>query len=119
MKDHTTLEAWKEARVVSLGVMKAARRHWRPWGSALFAQLQRASLSVQLNVAEGATFNRSRTYARHLGIAYGSVVETKELLELGIEAELLPAEVGQSLLDHTKRAQALLLGLLKRHRPMS
>jgi four helix bundle protein len=46
----------------------------------MFAQLQRASLSVQLNLAEGWTFNRTPTWARHLGIAYGSAVEAATLL---------------------------------------
>jgi len=43
--------------------------------SALFAQLQRASLSVELNIAEGYSFGPSRTYTRHFGVAYGSAVE--------------------------------------------
>jgi len=48
---------------------------WQPWASALFAQLQRASLSVELNIAEGYSFGPSRTYTRHFGVAYGSAVE--------------------------------------------
>ena len=118
MKDHTSLEAWKQARVVSLGVLEAARLHWKPWAAAILAQLQRASLSVQLNIAEGATFNRSPTYARHLGIAYGSAVETGELIDLAIEAGLFPREFAEPLREHCRRTQRLLLGLLKRHRPM-
>jgi four helix bundle protein len=118
MKDHTSLQAWQQARIVSLGVLEAARLHWKPWAAAIVAQLQRASLSVQLNIAEGATFNRSPTYTRHLGIAYGSAVETGELIDLAIEAGLFPREVGAHLREHCQHSQRLLLGLLKRHRPM-
>ena len=118
MKDHRSLEAWKEARAVSLAVIEAARRHWKPWASAVFAQLLRASLSVQLNIAEGATFSQSPTYARHLGIAYGSAVETGELIELASEAGIVPTDVAADLLERSRRCQRLLVGLLKRHRPM-
>jgi len=117
MYDHTSLEAWKEARAVSLGVLQAARAHWKPWASALFGQLQRASLSGQLNIAEGWTFNKTPTYSRHLGIAFGSAVETGELLQLALDARAIPADVGRCLLESCQRSQRLLIGLLKRHRP--
>ena len=118
MKDHRSLEAWKEARAVSLQVIGTARVYWKPWASAVYAQLLRSSLSVQLNIAEGATFSRSPTYARHLGIAYGSAVETGELIELASEAGILPRDVADDLSERSRRCQRLLVGLLKRHRPI-
>jgi four helix bundle protein len=54
-----------------------------------FAQLQRASLSVQLNIAEGYAFGDSPSFTRHLAIAYGSAVETGELLEVALEAHVI------------------------------
>jgi four helix bundle protein len=85
----------------------------------LFAQLLRSSLSVQLNIAEGVAFGRSPSYRRHLGIAYGSAVETGELIDLLSEAGVLPPEMVASLREHSSISQRLLVGLLKRHRPMS
>jgi len=82
MKTHRSLDAWQESRSVVLLAIAAARQHWKPWAAALFGQLLRASLSVQLNIAEGASFGRSPTYTRHLGIAYGSAVEVGEILEV-------------------------------------
>jgi four helix bundle protein len=119
MNTHQSLEAWKEARAVALLAIRMARTHWKPWAAALFAQLLRSSLSVQLNIAEGATFNRTPSYARHLGIAYGSAVETGELIELLRESEVIPADESRTFALHSSRCQRLLLGLLKRHRPMS
>jgi four helix bundle protein len=119
VKTHRSLEAWKEARLVTRLVIMAAREHWRPWAAALFSQLQRAALSVQLNLAEGASFGRSATYTRHLGIAYGSAVETWELIEHLTDAGAIPAEVASRLAFHSRRSRALLVGLLKVHRPMT
>src|SRR5882724_8939404 len=82
MRDHRSLKAWQEAHAVALSVIELARTAWKPYASALFFQLQRASLSVQLNISEGYTFGDSPTFTRHLGVAYGSAVETGELVRL-------------------------------------
>lgn len=93
-----------------------ARSSWKPYASALFSQLQRASLSVQLNIAEGYAFGESPTYTRHLKIAYGSAVETGELLEIALDTNIVPADKVTVLLTRNRRSQRLLLGLLKRER---
>jgi four helix bundle protein len=82
----------------------------------MFNQLQRASLSVQLNIAEGYTFGNSPTFTRHLAIAYGSAVETGELLQLAMETETIEEEAVRDILNRTRRTQRLLLGMLKQRR---
>jgi len=116
VRGHTSLEAWKEAHAVSLGVLELARTSWKPYASALFAQLQRSSLSVELNIAEGYTFGRTPSFTPHLGIAFGSAVETSELLRLGLEAGVLDEATAEALLQRSDCARRLLLGLLKQRR---
>jgi four helix bundle protein len=94
-------------------VIGLARDSWKPHAAALFSQLQRASLSVQLNIAEGYAFGDSPTCWRHLRIAYGSAVETGELLEIALKADVIPADPGTRLLNRNHRSQRLLLGLVK------
>jgi len=114
MRDHRSLHAWQEARSVFIGVIKQAQHGWKPWGSALFSQLQRASLSVQLNIAEGYAYGDSPSFRKHLSIAYGSAVETGELLELALEVEVVSQELGTVLLRRNQRSQRLLLGMIRR-----
>jgi four helix bundle protein len=116
MRDHTSLHAWQEAHKTSVAVIRLAKFSWKPYAAALFNQLQRASLSVQLNIAEGYTFGDSPTFTRHLGIAYGSAVETGELLQLAVDAEVVDEEPLQELLKRARRTERLLLGLLKQRR---
>jgi four helix bundle protein len=116
MRDHTSLRAWQEAHAISVEVIRLARSSWKPYAAALFSQLQRASLSVQLNIAEGYTFGDSPTFTRHLGIAYGSAVETAELLRLALDAEIVQKEPLRMLLQRVHETERLLLGLLKRRR---
>ena len=91
VRDHTSLLAWQEAHATSLAVIRLCQTAWKPYASALFGQLQRASLSVQLNISEGYTFGRSPTFTRHLGIAYGSAVGTGEILSLLTEVGIIDA----------------------------
>lgn len=116
MRDHTSLHAWQEARATSVGVILLAKSSWKPYAAALYNQLQRASLSIQLNIAEGYTFGDSPTFTRHLGIAYGSAVETGELLQLALDTEVANPESIKPLLKQTQRTERLLLGMLKRRR---
>jgi four helix bundle protein len=98
---------------VALGVIRLGRNRWKPYAAALFSQLQRASLSVQLNIAEGYAYANSPSFTRHLAIAYGSAIETGDLLEIALDADVAPTAEVEELLSRNKRSQRLVLGLLK------
>jgi four helix bundle protein len=115
VRDHTSLRAWQEARKISIEIIRLAHSSWKPYAAALFSQLQRASLSIQLNIAEGYTYGDSPTFTKHLGIAYGSV-ETGELLRLALDSEVVAKESLNNLLKRTGETERILLGMLKRRR---
>jgi four helix bundle protein len=119
MRDHRSIHAWQEARAVVLGTIRMSRDKWKPYASALFEQLQRASLSVQLNIAEGYAYADSPSFTRHLAIAYSSAIETGELLELLVDAEIVGTDSVGGLLTSNQRSQRLLLGLLRSRRRKS
>jgi four helix bundle protein len=112
MRDHKSLLAWQEANSVVRAVMVATRGRRHP----CVDQLQRAALSVQLNIAEGYALRSSKRFRNHLDIAYASAVETAELLELTSELELLPTHQARPTIQRCRRCQSLLLGLIKRLR---
>jgi four helix bundle protein len=116
MRDHTSLRAWQEAHAVSVEVIRLCKNSWKPYAAALFSQLQRSSLSVQLNIAEGHTYGNSPTFTKHLGIAYGSAVETEELLRLAVETGLIEEKHLKPLLERSLESKYTLLGLLKQRR---
>ena len=116
MRDHRSIIAWQEARAVAGASIRLARDAWKPFASAVFGQLQRAALSVQLNIAEGYAYGPGKRFRSHLAIAYGSAIEAADLLELAIEEQLIDARQGAEALNRCRRTQALLLGLMKRYR---
>lgn len=72
---------------------------------------------MQFNISEGSSFGPSRTYTRHLAIAYGSATETIDAIELLIDGNVVEPEIGSKLLTQAQQTQRLLVGLLKVHRP--
>ena len=114
MISHKSLKAWQEAEWVTSTAIDLSRAHWKPYAHAIFSQLQRASLSTQVNIAEGYSFTSSPTFARHLSIAYGSSIETGELLEMLGKKKIVPSEQIHDILGHCTNSQKLILGLLKR-----
>ncbi len=95
MASHKQLTAWRLGRDSAIEIHQFADLNWRPQQAAALDQLRRASLSVQLNIAEGYACGVGARCRYHLRIAYGSAVETTELLEfleaLGADVTLLLA----------------------------
>jgi four helix bundle protein len=108
------LDAWKRARDLSLGVLRALDGKRQPETFALFDQLRRAAISVEANVAEGHALHSTPQFIRHLNIALGSVAEVKCLLELTGEMNYLSEPVAADLTRKAKRSAAVLYGLRRK-----
>jgi four helix bundle protein len=112
MRSHQDLVAWQVARENALAIYRFADKHWTPSRAAVFDQIRRASLSVQLNIAEGYASGIGPRCRFHLRVAHGSAVETTELLrflqELGDNL--------QELIEVSIRVQGLTYGLWKKSR---
>jgi four helix bundle protein len=115
MRDHKSLIAWQKARAVVDGVIQIGVRHWSPPSAAVIGQLQRSSLSVQLNIAEGHARRSAPQFKYHLNVAYGSAVETIELLEILRDHRMIPALEAETTIAAAIEMRALLLGLLHRY----
>jgi four helix bundle protein len=114
MRDHKSLIAWQKSRRVVHRVLEIGIHHWSPPAAAVIGQLQRSSLSVQLNIAEGHARRASSQFKYHLNVAYGSAVETIELLEILRDHSLIPATDAEATIAVAIETRALLLGLLHR-----
>ena len=115
MRSHKSLLAWQEAKAVTKGVLLLSGKSWKPQYAAVFSQLQRSSVSVQLNIAEGYGFGPTARMRNHLRIAYASAIETGDLLELLQESGLFEEGATSELVDRCDKSQKLLTGLLKRY----
>ena len=113
MRSHRTLLAWQEAREVSRACIRLAQARPTPSAAPLLNQLERAAISVQVNIAEGYGLATAPQFRRHLRIAYGSALEAGELFELGLDTGVIAPEHAH-VLGRCQKSQRLLLGLLKK-----
>ena len=81
------LKAWEHARSVALLSKLAIARLPAEEAHALADQWRRASYSVALNIAEGASRRGSKEFRRHLDIARASLHELEAILELAVALE--------------------------------
>jgi four helix bundle protein len=112
MYTHRSLRAWQESQDIVLEVVEISRKNWQPWAGAMFSQLQRSSLSVQLNLAEGYAYGRSRTTLRFWRVAYGSAIETGDLLRLLGKTGVIDVAFAAELARRNDGVQRLVWGLI-------
>lgn len=114
MRDHRSLIAWQVAREFSGQVHGLTVRRWTPAAREAFSQLRGCSLSIRLNITEGYGRKTPRQFAHFLTIAYGSALESMDLLEFCVEVGLLAEAEVAPLLTLAHRVQALVLRLKER-----
>lgn len=105
MRNHRSLLAWREAHRVVRGVVDLSTSSWKQQYGAIFAQVQRSSLSAQINLSEGYAFGPSARLRNHYSIAYASAVETDDLLDLLGELNLADPVTVTSSLESCRKSQ--------------
>jgi four helix bundle protein len=116
MQDYEKLEVWRRAHRVAVNVQRVTARIARRDNSGLVSQLRRAALSVPANIAEGASKESSREFARFLQIAAGSAAELHYHLRFAADTELIPRPLAETLLAETTSVRKMLFVLLQRVR---
>lgn len=82
----------------------------------LASQIQRASVSIPANIAEGHGREHIGDYLRHLSIANGSLMELETHLLIAQKLNYLSAENVQSVLAQSGELSRMLTGLTKKLR---
>lgn len=117
MQDYEKLEVWRRSHRVAANVQRVTARIARKDNSGLVSQLRRAALSVPANIAEGASKESSREFARFLQISAGSAAELHyHLLRFAADTDLIPRPLAETLLAETTIVRKMLFVLLQRVR---
>ena len=114
MSDITKFEdliAWQEARVLVKMVYKITSDGALAKDFGMRNQMQRASVSVMANIAEGFDCESTAEFARFLGIARRSAVEVQSLLYAALDVEHIKQDVFKSHYEQAKKCKALIGGL--------
>lgn len=82
--------------------------------SSIGDQLRRSSLSVILNIVEGGARKSAREKQQFLNISFGSLKETKYLVEFSYEFKLLQQDPFRNIMIDLNNLAKIMYGLLYR-----
>jgi four helix bundle protein len=104
------LEVWKRACRLSVEIHRALGKvtHY-----SLRDQIQRSSVSIPSNIAEGSERDSKLDFIRFLRIAKGSAAELRTQLYLASELEILSAKDTRKFIAEVKEFSAMLQGLIR------
>ena len=99
MQDHHKLNIYNEAYALSLDIYKIKFPEDERFG--MRQQIRRASMSVALNIAEGAGKDSQADFKRALYISLGSLKETETLIDFARDLNYISSQTKKvSMLTH-------------------
>jgi four helix bundle protein len=105
------LIAWQAARLLVKMVYKMTVDGTFAKDYGMRDQIQRASVSVMTNIAEGFDCESTAEFARFLGIARHSAVEVQSLLYAALDVKHIEQDIFKSYYEQAKKCKALIAGL--------
>lgn len=107
------IEAWKEARNLTRAIYRATSKGPFAKDFGLRDQLQRASVSIMANIAEGFDGGSNREVVRYLGYALRSTTEVQSHLYVASDQGYIDQQVFKSLYDLSVEVKNLNSGFLR------
>ena len=98
-KKFEDIKAWQKARRLTSKIYKASSSLRFAQDFGLRNQIQRASVSIMANIAEGFGRHSDREFANFLSIAHASVSEVQSHLYVALDLDYIEAEVFKELYD--------------------
>ena len=77
-------------------------------------QIQRATVSIMNNIAEGYERKGNKEYCRFLFMAKGSCGEVRSMLHLGLKLQYIDQQEYENLLNKAVEISKMLYGLIKK-----
>lgn len=103
--------AWQKAFVLTIEVYKSLEQ-CRDYSYR--DQIQRASVSIMNNIAEGSARQSDKAFCNYLSIAKGSCAEVESMLLLGSELGYFTSPNHEKLIEQCDQTARLLHGLMKK-----
>jgi four helix bundle protein len=114
IRNFRDLDVWQKGIEIVKHVYKATKSFPRQEFYGLASQMQRCSVSIPSNIAEG--FNRfhNKEYKQFLYIALGSCAELETQIEIAVELKYIGDERRSVLLEEIDHESRMLRNLVKK-----
>jgi four helix bundle protein len=121
IKSYKDLEVWHRAMDLVVMCYQTTESFPRCEVYGLASQLQRASVSIPANIAEGRERKYSKEFAQHLSISYSSLAEVETHIQIAQRLNYISSDKKDQLLERTAEVGRMINGLRKsiekRHAP--
>jgi four helix bundle protein len=114
IRNFRDLDVWKKGIEIVKDVYKTTSGFPKQEFYGLTNQMQRCSVSIPSNIAEG--FNRfhNKEYKQFLYIVLGSCAELETQIEIAVELKYISEQVKTSLLEKLDHESRMLRNLIKK-----
>jgi len=112
IKNFEDIEAWKEARNLNKLVYQISRKDPFRKDFGLTGQIQRASISVMANIAEGFDRQSDKEFIQYLSIASSSASEIQSHLYAALDLAYIKEDQFKILYDQTTKVKKLINGFI-------
>ena len=107
------IEAWKIARKLTSGIYGLASWPKLAKDFGLRDQMQRASVSIMANIAEGFDGRSTKEFIRFLGYAYRSATELQSHLYVALDQSYLTQGQFDNLYDQIGQVKKMINGFIR------
>jgi len=113
MKKFTDLIVWQESHKLVIQIYKCTKSFPKSEMFGLTNQMQRASISVTSNIAEGFGRWSARDKTHFYHQARGSLLELQSQIFIAQDLKYLDEKISSELLEKVEKTNIILLGLIK------
>lgn len=107
------IEAWKAARELTRSIYGITAKPPFAKDFGLKDQIQRASVSIMANVAEGFDSQSHQSFLTFLGYALRSATEVQSHLYVALDQDYISEDEFATLYDQTTEAKRLIIGFMR------
>ena len=109
----TDIEAWKQARLFVVNVYNIFSQGNSQKDFGFRDQIQRASVSIMSNIAEGFDSGSSKSFIQFLTYSYRSASEVESLLFVALDINYLDANQHNELMSQLNSIKKLIGGFIR------
>ena len=114
IKNFRDLDIWKKSIEIVKDIYKIVRKFPKLELYSLTNQIQRASLSISTNIAEGFNKFYNKEYKQFLYIASGSCAELETQIEVATELKYLSENNKKNILEKINHESRMIINLIKK-----
>ena len=107
------IESWKLAREITNQVYKITSTEKFKKDYGLKDQIQRASISIMANIAEGFDSGTNKSFANFLNYSYRSASEVQSLLYIALDQTYISEKEHNELFEKLSNLKNLIGGFIK------